>query len=380
MSKETLNPLASGQQQVKKACDALGLDPAVYELLKEPQRIIEITIPVRMDDGSIKTFKGYRSAHNDAVGPFKGGIRFHQNVNADEVKALSLWMSIKCQVTGIPYGGGKGGITVDPSELSQRELEQLSRGWVRGLWKYLGEKVDVPAPDVNTNGQIMAWMQDEYNKLSGEQTIGVFTGKPLSYGGSQGRNEATGFGVAVTMREAFKALGKDLKGATVAVQGFGNVGKYSVKNIMKLGGKVVAVAEFEKGKGAFAVYKEAGFTFEELEAAKAAGSLTKVAGPITPEADEVLYKKGIVVTPDVLTNAGGVTVSYFEWVQNIYGYYWTEKEVEEKEERAMVDAFTPIWALKKEFDGKGQPISFRQATYMKSIKRIAEAMKIRGWY
>ena len=152
MSKETLNPLASGQQQVKKACDALGLDPAVYELLKEPQRIIEITIPVKMDDGSLKTFKGYRSAHNDAVGPFKGGIRFHQNVNADEVKALSLWMSIKCQVTGIPYGGGKGGITVDPSELSQRELEQLSRGWVRGLWKYLGEKVDVPAPDVNTNG------------------------------------------------------------------------------------------------------------------------------------------------------------------------------------------------------------------------------------
>jgi len=401
MSKETLNPLASGQQQVKKACDALGLDPAVYELLKEPQRIIEITIPVRMDDGSIKTFKGYRSAHNDAVGPFKGGIRFHQNVNADEVKALSLWMSIKCQVTGIPYGGGKGGITVDPSELSQRELEQLSRGWVRGLWKYLGEKVDVPAPDVNTNGQIMAWMQ------------------------SQGRNEATGFGVAVTMREIFKALGKELKGATVAVQGFGNVGKYSVKNIMKLGGKVVAVAEFEKSRGAFAVYKEAGFTFEELEAAKAAGSLTKVAGskeismddfwalnveaiapcalenaikeheanlikagiicegangPITPEADEILYKKGTVVTPDVLTNAGGVTVSYFEWVQNIYGYYWTEKEVEEKEERAMVDAFNPIWALKKEFDGKGQPISFRQATYMKSIKRIAEAMKIRGWY
>ena len=425
MSKETLNPLASGQKQVKIACDALGLDPAVYELLKEPQRIIEISIPVKMDDGSIKTFKGYRSAHNDAVGPYKGGIRFHQNVNSDEVKALSLWMSIKCQVTGIPYGGGKGGITVDPSELSQRELEQLSRGWVRGMWKYLGEKVDIPAPDVNTNGQIMAWMQDEYNKLTGEQTIGVFTGKPLSYGGSQGRNEATGFGVAVTMREAFTALGKDLKGATVAVQGFGNVGKYSVKNIMKLGGKVVAVAEFEKGKGAFAVYKAEGFTFEELEAAKAAGSLTKVPGakeltmdefwaldveaiapcalenaitnheaelikagiicegangPITPEADEVLYKKGIVVTPDVLTNAGGVTVSYFEWVQNIYGYYWTEKEVEEKEERAMVDAFKPIWALKTEFDGKGQPISFRQATYMKSIKRIAEAMKIRGWY
>ena len=420
MNKETLNPLSSAQAQVKKACDALGADPAVFELLKEPQRIIEISIPVKMDDGSIKTFKGYRSAHNDAVGPFKGGIRFHQNVNADEVKALSIWMSIKCQVTGIPYGGGKGGITVDPSELSQRELEQLSRGWVRGMYKYLGEKVDVPAPDVNTNGQIMAWMQDEYNKLTGEQTIGVFTGKPLTYGGSQGRNEATGFGVAVTMREACKALGGDLAKSTVAVQGFGNVGRFTVKNIMKLGGKVVAVAEFEKERGAFAVYKEAGFTFDELLVAKEAGSITKVAGakvitmeefwalnvdaiapcalenaitakeaelitaklicegangPITPEADEILYKKGITVTPDILTNAGGVTVSYFEWVQNLYGYYWTEKEVEEKEERAMVDAFNPIWALKQE-----KNVSFRQATYMKSIKRIAEAMKVRGWY
>lgn len=419
MSKETLSPLVSGQLQVKKACDALGLEPAVYELLKEPQRIIEISIPVKMDDGSVKTFKGYRSAHNDAVGPFKGGIRFHPNVNAEEVKALSLWMTIKCQVTGIPYGGGKGGITVDPSELSQRELEQLSRGWVRGMYKYLGEKVDIPAPDVNTNGQIMAWMQDELNKLTGEQTIGVFTGKPLTYGGSQGRNEATGFGVAVIMRESFKAIGKDLKNSTVAVQGFGNVGKFTVKNIMKLGGKVVAVAEWNKEDGAYAAYKAEGFTFEELEAAKAAGSLTKVSGskkltmdefwslevdglapcalenaitgheaelikakvisegangPITPEADEILYKKGVLVAPDILANAGGVTVSYFEWVQNIYGYYWTEKEVEEKEERAMVDAFNPIWEIKQE-----KNVSFRQATYMKSIKRVADAMRVRGW-
>ena len=421
MSKETLNPLANAQAQVKKACDALGADPAVYELLKEPQRIIEISIPVKMDNGSIKVFKGYRAAHNDAVGPYKGGIRFHQNVNSDEVKALSIWMSIKCQVTGIPYGGGKGGITVDPSELSQRELEQLSRGWVRGLYKYLGEKVDVPAPDVNTNGQIMAWMQDEYNKLTGEQTIGVFTGKPLTYGGSKGRNEATGFGVAVVMREACKAIGMDLKKATVAVQGFGNVGKFTVKNIIKLGGKVVAVAEFDKKEGTYATYKESGFTFEELNDTKTKdGSLLNVPGakrislddfwalnvdvispcamenaikeheanlikaklvcegangPITLEADEILYKKGILVTPDILTNAGGVTVSYFEWVQNLYGYYWTEKEVEEKEERAMVDAFNPIWALKQE-----KNVSFRQATYMKSIKRIDEAMKVRGWY
>lgn len=419
MSKETLNPLLNAQAQVKKACDALGANPAVYELLKEPQRIIEISIPVKMDDGTIKTFKGYRSAHNDAVGPYKGGIRFHPDVNADEVKALSIWMSIKCQVTGIPYGGGKGGITVDPSELSKRELEQLSRGWVRGMFRYLGEKLDIPAPDVNTNGQIMAWMQDEYNKLAGEQTIGVFTGKPLTYGGSQGRNEATGFGVAVITRETLKAVGLDITKATVAVQGFGNVGKYTVKNVIKLGGKVVAVAEYEKERGAFAVHKAEGFTFEELEAAKAAGSLTKVAGaktitmdefwaldvdainpcalenaikeheanlikakviaegangPVTLEADEILYKKGVVVAPDILANAGGVTVSYFEWVQNLYGYYWTEKEVEEKEERAMVDAFNPIWEMKV-----AKNVSFRQATYMKSIDRIAKAMEVRGW-
>lgn len=420
MSKETLNPLLNAQAQVKKACDALGEDPAVFELLKEPQRIIEISIPVKMDDGTVRTFKGYRSAHNDAVGPYKGGIRFHPNVNADEVKALSIWMSIKCQVTGIPYGGGKGGITVDPSELSKRELEQLSRGWVRGMYRYLGEKLDIPAPDVNTNGQIMAWMQDEYNKIAGEQTIGVFTGKPLTYGGSQGRNEATGFGVAVVTRETLKALGMEMSKSTFAVQGFGNVGKYTVKNIIKLGGKVVAVAEFEKGKGAFAVYKAEGFTFEELETAKAAGSLTKVPGskeltmdefwslevdainpcalenaiqaheaelikakvigegangPITLEADEILYKKGVTVAPDILANAGGVTVSYFEWVQNLYGYYWTEKEVEEKEERAMVDAFNGIWEMKV-----AKNVSFRQATYMKSIKRIADAMRVRGWF
>lgn len=419
MSKETLNPLLNAQAQVKKACDALGANPSVYELLKEPQRIIEISIPVKMDDGSVKTFKGYRAAHNDAVGPYKGGIRFHPAVNADEVKALSIWMSIKCQVTGIPYGGGKGGITVDPSELSKRELEQLSRGWVRGMYRYLGEKLDIPAPDVNTNGQIMAWMQDEYNKIAGEQTIGVFTGKPLTYGGSKGRNEATGFGVAVITRETLKAIGMDIANAKIAVQGFGNVGKFTVKNNIKLGGKVVAVAEFEKERGAFAVYKEEGFTFEELDAAKASGSIANAPGakvitmdefwaldvdainpcalenaikeheanlikakvvaegangPITLEADDILYKKGITVAPDILANAGGVTVSYFEWVQNLYGYYWTEKEVEGKEEEAMVNAFNGIWEMKVAKD-----VSFRQATYMKSIDRIAQAMEVRGW-
>ena len=241
---ETLNPFLNAQKQVKNACDKLGLEPDVYELLKEPQRMIEVSIPVRMDDGSLKIFKGYRSAHNSAVGPCKGGVRFHQDVNPDEVKALSIWMTFKGGVLGLPYGGGKGGVTCNPRELSAKELEQISRGWVRGLHKYLGEKIDIPAPDVNTNGQIMSWMVDEYVKLNGEEmSIGVITGKPVAFGGSLGRNEATGFGVSIIVRESAKKFGIDIKGAKVAVQGFGNVGKFTVKNIQKQGAKIVALAE-----------------------------------------------------------------------------------------------------------------------------------------
>lgn len=420
MSKETLNPLLNAQLQVKKACDILGLDDSYYEFLKEPQRIIEISIPVRMDDGKIKMFKGFRSAHNEAVGPAKGGIRFHPNVTADEVKALSIWMTFKCCVTGIPYGGGKGGIIVDPSELSERELEELSRGYVRGIHKYIGEKIDVPAPDVNTNGKIMSWMTDEYCKLKGEQPIGVFTGKPVLFGGSEGRNEATGLGVALTVREICKKVGVDIKTAKISVQGFGNVGRYSIKNIEKLGGKVVAVAEWTKSEGTYAIYKETGFTFAELEKAMTEnGNLLSVAGakkisldefwaldvdviapcalenaitaeiadvikakaivegangPVTPEGDARLYERNITVAPDILSNAGGVTVSYFEWVQNLQGYYWSEKEVEEKEEIAMVNAFNAIWSVKEEYK-----ISFRQAAFVRSVKKVADVMKLRGW-
>lgn len=421
MTKESLNPLKNAQLQVKEACDKLNMEPEVYELLKEPQRFIEISIPVKMDDGTVKVFKGYRSQHNDAVGPTKGGVRFHPNVTPDEVKALSIWMTFKCSVTGIPYGGGKGGITVDPKELSKGELERLARGYVDGLYKYLGEKNDIPAPDVNTNGQIMAWMVDEYNKLVGHSAIGVITGKPVEFGGSKGRNEATGFGVAVVAREAAKKLGIDMKNAKIAVQGFGNVGRFTVKNIEKLGGNVVAVAEWCKEKGTYALYNEKGLKFEDLQAymekngnllgypdaeeisledfwklnvdimipAALENAITKdvaelinaklvceaANGPITPEADEVLNNKGIVVTPDILTNAGGVTVSYFEWVQNLYGYYWSEKEVEEKEEIAMVNAFNDIWKIKEEYD-----VPMRKAAYMHSIKKVAGVMKLRGWY
>lgn len=421
MSGKDVNVFEMAQSQVKNACDKLGMEPAVYELLKEPMRVIEVSIPVKMDDGSIKTFKGFRSQHNDAVGPTKGGIRFHQNVSRDEVKALSIWMTFKCSVTGIPYGGGKGGIIVDPSTLSQGELERLSRGYIDGIYKLIGEKVDVPAPDVNTNGQIMSWMVDEYNKLTGQSSIGVITGKPVEFGGSLGRTAATGFGVAVTAREAVAKLGIDMKKAKIAVQGIGNVGSYTVLNCEKLGGTVVAMAEWCKSEGSYAIYNENGLdgqamldymkehgnllnfpgakriSLEEFWAsdvdivipAALENSITKEVaesikaklvcevanGPTTPEADEVFAERGIVLTPDILTNAGGVTVSYFEWVQNLYGYYWSEEEVEQKEEIAMVKAFESIWKIKEEYN-----VTMREAAYMHSIKKVAEAMKLRGWY
>ena len=421
MSKEMLNPFENAQKQVKDACDALGLEPAVYELLKEPKRVIELSIPVKMDDGSLKVFKGFRSMHSDAVGPGKGGIRFHPGVNVDEVKALSIWMTFKCCVTGIPYGGGKGGIIVDPSTLSQGELERLSRGYIQGIYKYIGEKIDIPAPDVNTNGQIMAWMVDEYCKLTGSMNTGVITGKPVDFGGSLGRNEATGFGVAVVTREAAKKLGIDMAHATIAIQGFGNVGSFTVKNVEKLGAKVVALGEWAREIGTYAIYNPDGLDYADMaawveehknlvdypkakritldefwalevdimipaalenaitieNASKIRAKLVAEAanGPITPEADEILEKNGILVTPDILTNAGGVTVSYFEWVQNLYGYYWSEKEVEEKEEILMVKAFNDLWKIKEEFN-----VSMRQSAYMHSVKKVATAMKLRGWY
>jgi glutamate dehydrogenase len=421
MSKENLNPLESAQKQVKSACDALGLDPAVYELLKEPKRVIEISIPVKMDDGSMKVFKGYRAVHNDAVGPGKGGIRLHPGVNIDEVKALSVWMTFKCGVMGVPYGGGKGGIICDPLSLSQGELERLSRGYIQGLYKYLGEKIDIPAPDVGSNGQVMAWMVDEYNKLVGESNLGVITGKPVAWGGSKGRNEATGFGVSVIAREAARELGIEMKGAKVAIQGFGNVGSYTVKNVQRQGAKIVAIGEWAPSVGTYAIYNEDGLDFADMKAymdehknlvgypkakqitldefwklevdilipAALENAITEEVaeivntkliceaanGPITPGADEVLERRGIPVTPDILTNAGGVTVSYFEWVQNLQGYYWSEKEVEEKQEAEMIKAFNAIWKLKNEYN-----VTIRKAAYMLSVKKVAEVMKYRGWY
>ncbi len=413
---DSLNPFLNAQAQVKNACDKLGMEPAVYEILKQPQRVLEVSIPVKMDDGSVKVFTGFRSQHNDAVGPTKGGIRFHQQVNRDEVMALSVWMTFKCSVTGIPYGGGKGGIIVDPSTLSQGELERLSRGYIDAIHKLIGEKVDIPAPDVNTNGQIMSWMVDEYNKLCGHSAIGVLTGKPLEFGGSKGRTAATGLGVAICAREAMKKLGKDLSGAKIAVQGFGNVGSYTALCAESYGAKLMAVAEYN-----CVVYNPNGFDAKELlryfnanrtmkgfpgaseitldefwaldvdvmfpcalensitsdvaEKIKAVLIVEGANGPVTADADEVLNKRGILVVPDILANAGGVTVSYFEWVQNLYGYYWSEEEVAQKEEVAMTDAFEAIYKVKAEYN-----VPMRTAAYMHSIKRVAAAMKLRGWY
>lgn len=411
--------LLNAQLQVKQACEKLGLEDHIYELLKEPQRVLEVSIPVKMDDGSYKVFKGYRSQHNNAMGPYKGGIRFHPNVDMHEVKALSIWMTFKGGVMGVPYGGGKGGITVDPKTLSQGELERLSRGYIDLTYKYLGERMDIPAPDVGTNGQIMAWMTDEYIKLTGDYTLGVITGKPVEWGGSLGRTDATGYGVSVIAREILAKKGIDAKSATAALQGFGNVGSYTGKYLQKQGIKVLAVAGHDKGEE-FAIYNENGIDMEGLIEFRKTnknlkqfndmeiigindfwrlpvdlmvpGALENVIdgdvgkliqakvvceaanGPITPEGDKALKERGIDVTPDILTNAGGVTVSYFEWVQNRYGYAWNFEEVQEKEEKAMTDAFNNIWEVAEKYK-----VTMREAAYMFSILKVYETMKLRGW-
>lgn len=417
MSLETLNPFEIAQKQIKSACDKLNTDPAVYEILKNPMRVLEVSFPVKLDNGTIKTFTGYRSQHNNAVGPFKGGLRFHPAVTKDEVKALSTWMTFKCSVAGIPYGGGKGGMAIDPKKYSKGELERISRGFAEAISPLIGEKVDIPAPDVNTNGQIMSWMVDSYEKIVGHSAKGVFTGKPLEFGGSLARTEATGYGVHLAAKKALDKLNIDVKGATYAVQGFGNVGYYTAYYAYKDGAKIVAFSNTdvaiynENGIDMEAVikdYEENGritankgygkdFTNEELlelevdvlapcalenqitsenaDRIKAKVITEGANGPTTPEADEILYKKGIVVIPDILANAGGVVVSYFEWVQNLQGYYWSFDEVQEKEDTVLSNAFEDVWSIADEFK-----VDLRNAAYMSSIRRIEKAMKFRGWY
>lgn len=416
MAEKTMNPFEIAQQQIKAACDKLGAEPAVYEILKQPMKVMEVSIPVKMDNGEVKTFIGYRSQHNDAIGPAKGGIRYHQDVTMDEVKALSMWMTFKCGVTGLPYGGGKGGIVVDPTQLSQGELERLSRGYIRAIANFIGDNKDIPAPDMGTNAQVMSWMIDELSVIRGYNEFGAITGKPVGFGGSLARTEATGYGIANMAKMAAGKLGVKFEGAKVAVQGFGNVGSFTCKYLSELGAKVVAVSdvscalynedgidikalmEYVKGNkflitgfpGAKELPREDILGMEvdillpcamenQLTAETAGNVKAKLVveganGPTTLEGDAILKEKGIPVFPDILCNSGGVVVSYFEWVQNLQNYYWTFEEVQEKQIIKMKEAFDAIWSLKEE-----KNVDMRTAAYMIAIKRVAYAMKMRGW-
>ncbi len=410
-----LNPYDIALEQLNAAAKLIDLDPNIHEILKEPKRITEVSIPVKMDDGSIKVFKGFRVQHNDARGPHKGGIRYHPGVTLDEVKALAAWMTWKTAVVGVPYGGGKGGIICNPKEMSVSELERLTRGFAARISNIIGPYVDIPAPDVYTGPREMAWIMDTYSKIVGHYEPAVITGKPIELGGSLGRNEATGRGVVITAREAAKKLGIELKGATVAIQGFGNAGQHAAKILQEeYGAKIVAVSDSKGGiyaKDGFDVNKVIEFKLKNktvvgypgteeigsdgplfldvdimipaaLEEVITKDNANKVKakivseaanGPTTPEADEILYKNGVLVIPDILANAGGVTVSYFEWLQNLSREYWTLETVRKKLENIMVSAFETVYNFHKEHD-----VDMRKAAYAVAIQRVAKAIELKG--
>jgi glutamate dehydrogenase len=408
------NVLTNTQAAVEAALNKLGYPEHVFELLKEPQRVLTVRIPVRMDNGEVQVFTGYRAQHNDAVGPTKGGIRFHPNVTMDEVKALSIWMSIKCGIFGLPYGGAKGGIICDPRTMSVHEQERLARGYVRAVSQIVGPTKDIPAPDVYTNPQIMAWMYDEYSKIREHDSPNFITGKPLVLGGSQGRDKATALGVCIAMREAASARNLPLQDLRVIVQGFGNVGSNVALILHEMGVKIIGVSDANG-----AIYDESGLNIPALIEKKdsyglvtthfdnvisneellvkpcdvlipaalenqitsknardiQASIIVEAAnGPTTPSADSILEERNILVVPDVCANAGGVTVSYFEWVQNNQGWYWTEQEINQKMEKLMVDSVHNILTTSEKYG-----VSPRLAAYMVGIRPFAEAMRWRGW-
>ena len=424
----TTNEFEMAQRQFDHVAELLNLDPQVREMLRWPLREFSFRIPVRMDDGTLRVFQGFRVQHNDVRGPNKGGIRFHPAETLDTVRALATWMTWKCAVADIPLGGGKGGVVVDPATLSAGEKERLVRGWVRCIWKNIGPRQDVPAPDVGTTPQMMGWMMDEYSQLAGEYTPGVITGKPLGGGGSLGRTEATGFGVIYTVREAMKHLKMDSTRCTAAVQGFGNVAQYAaIGFIEQLGGKVICVSYWDRedrvsytvskadgidphflmtitdqyGSIDKAKARAAGYVIEDgdawiskdvdvlipsaLSAQITADNVNKISqqvkiiaeganGPTTPEADEVIKSRGIFMIPDFLCNAGGVTVSYFEGVQNDMNFYWTKEEVLQKLDTKMTQAFNSVLEMSLK-----QSVYMRDAAYMVAIARVAKAMELRGW-
>ena len=411
---ENLNLLTSTQNVIRTALEKLGYEESMYELLKEPMRIMEVRIPVRMDDGKTKVFTGFRAQHNDAVGPTKGGVRFHPDVNREEVMALSMWMTLKCGIVDLPYGGGKGGIICDPREMSMHEIEKLSRGYVRAISQIVGPNKDIPAPDVFTNSQIMAWMFDEYSKIYEFNSPGFITGKPIVLGGSQGRDKATAQGVTIVINEAAKKRGLEMKGARVVIQGFGNAGSFLAKFLHDAGAKVVGISDaygalhdpngldidylldrrdsfgtvtnlFDNtitNKELFeldcdilvpaAISNQ--ITEENANDIKASIVVEAANGPTTAEATKMLTDRGILLVPDVLASAGGVTVSYFEWVQNNQGYYWTQEEVDERLNKKLVDAFENIYNV-----ATTRNIDMRLAAYMVGARRTAEAARFRGW-
>jgi glutamate dehydrogenase (NAD(P)+) len=403
-------------QEFDGAARLLGLDPGIWKILTHPKRQITVSCPVQMDNGEIEVFTGYRVQYNITLGPAKGGVRFHPDVTLDEVTALAAWMTWKCAVAHIPFGGGKGGVICDPTRMSRREIEALTRRYVAEIVDAIGPEKDVPAPDVNTNDQVMAWIMDTYSMHVGHTATAVVTGKPIEMGGSLGRREATGRGVMIVTREAAKHLGFDIKGATVAVQGFGNVGSVSADLLSRIGARIVAVTDWKGG-----VYNDQGLdipkmldfvrqhktidgfpggspleneqlfgldvdvlvpaalenqvTMENAPAIKAKVVAEGANGPTTPEAHRHLHERGIFVIPDILANSGGVTTSYFEWVQDRHGYFWTEEEVNTRLEAKMVEAFEDVLdtSLKYKTD-------LRTAAYIVAINRVATVTRMRGMY
>ena len=417
MSTDTTNPYESMIRRFEVAAKIMNLDDDTYNILKTPHRQYLASLPIKMDNGKIEVFEGYRIVHNTSRGPSKGGIRYSMEVNLDEVKALAAWMTWKCAIADIPYGGAKGGITVNPSKLSEGELERLTRAYTAAMVDVFGVDKDIPAPDVATGPREMAWIVDEYSKLKGAFTPGVVTGKPLHLGGSEGRVEATGRGVTVAAMEAMKKIKMDPKKAIGAVQGFGNVGSITAKHMDEHGVRIVAISDhtgaFYNAKGiniekaiafrngnngvlrGFADGKE--ITNEELltldvdvlapcalenqitganaDQIKAQLIVEGANGPITAGADEILTKKGIIVVPDILANGGGVTVSYFEWTQNRFGYYYPEDEINKRADRYMINAFKNIWAVADK-----HKVSLRIAAYIFAIEKVSKSLKSRGSY
>lgn len=406
------NPFETAKSQLETAAKIAQLDFEKIEQLKIVDRYVEVSIPVKMDNGKQKIFTGFRSQHNNARGPYKGGIRYHKDVNLDEVRALSFWMSFKNAVVNVPFGGGKGGIIVDPKQLSTGELERLSRGYVKKLYPVFGPEFDVPAPDVNTTGQIMGWMLDEYQKITKNTSNATFTGKALDNGGSEGREEATGFGGVYVFEEVIKSKVVDLPtGASIAIQGFGNVATFFAQAVIKLGYKVVALSDSKGG-----IYKPQGLdyygvlahkqttgalkdfegsknisnqellelpveilvpaalenvlTAENAEKIKAKLIIEMANGPTTPEADAVFEKNGVVVIPDILANSGGVCASYFEWYQNMKQETWDKQQVLEKLSKQIKQAFADVLQRRNKY-----ATSFRSAAYILAAERIIEAMK-----